>query len=236
LNAAPFVYGLQAKDFKDYITLMLMPPAQCAESFAAAHVDAALIPVGALGQCNDYQIVSDYCIGASENVYSVCLFANEPINMLNSVYLDTDSRTSAKLVQILMQEYWHVSPTFIPLQMDSLTNFNKKGVGFLLIGDKTFDCRSHFSHIYDMAQAWKNHTGLPFVFAVWVAKNGINHADITLINKALSYGVNCIPQVAAQRQPYYEIDVERYLTQYIDYDFDAMKKQGMHLFLTKINA
>ena len=239
LNASPFVYGMQAQAFREHIRLRLEPPAQCAASFAAGRVDAALIPVGALGQLEHYQIVTEYCIGALESVYSVCLFANQRVELLNSIYLDTDSRTSSKLLHYLTQEYWHITPNFVslPALRGGESRYRiPKTAGCLLIGDKTFAQHRHFDYIYDLASAWNAHTGLPFVFAVWIARTGVDKTRIAMLNTALALGTGSIADVASQWQPFFtDIDVLQYLTANIDYNFDSKKREAMHLFLRKVN-
>jgi chorismate dehydratase len=233
LNAAPFVYGLQAEQYRSQLQLQMETPSQCAASFFNGNADVALVPVGALPQCADYSIITDYCIGAVNSVYSVCLFANEPVHSLKIIYLDTHSRTSAKLIQILTRNYWQIQPKFVPLHDNVYPP--QKGAGYLLIGDKTFAQHRRFSHIYDLAEAWIAHTKLPFTFAVWLAQKSVCSADIAIINNALSFGIQHLNDVIQHRQSQYaDVDVARYLTQQIDYQLDAKKREAMQLFLSKI--
>jgi chorismate dehydratase len=234
LNAKPFVYGLLADAFRSYLHVSIEPPAICKDAFVSGNVDIALIPIVELPKNLDYQIVTNYCIGAINSVYSVCLFANEPIDVLKKIYLDKESRTSVKLLKLLSQEYWKINPEFI-FEDFSPSALHKK-TGCLLIGNKTFEQHSRFAYIYDLAREWRNYIGLPFVFAVWVAQKNISNADVDFFNEALSFGVNNIDSMSVQWQMEFKnIDVFHYLKTNIDYVFDNHKKNAMNLFLTKIN-
>jgi chorismate dehydratase len=235
LNAAPFIYGLQRSPFIESAVLSMDIPAIGAQKLLSGQADIALTPVAAIPQTPDFKIVTDYCIGATGEVASVAVFAHEPLEQLHTIYLDAHSRTSVALVQLLAREYWHISPQFKPLDNYDRIEKVEGGVGYLLIGDKTFAARPRFTCVYDLAQAWIAHTGKPFVFAAWVAKKGIPAATVTLLNDALRFGVSHISEVCREAQPRYpDVDVAGYLTNNISYPLDAAKREGMELFTDKL--
>jgi chorismate dehydratase len=235
LNAAPLVYGLQHAP-QGSVHLSLDVPAVCAQKLLAGEVDIALTPVAAIPQNTDYKIVTEYCIGAVAPVATVCLFANSPVENLHTIYLDSHSRTSAQLVQVLAGEYWHIKPSFKPINNYADIEQVKNGVGYLLIGDKTFGLAQKFAYTYDLAEAWIAHTGLPFVFAAWVARAGVSGEVVNQLNQSLKFGIESIDTVIDEQKPKYSgVDVAYYLKNNISYQLDDKKREGMGLFLSKKN-
>ena len=102
------------------------------------------------------------------------------------------------------------------------------------IGDKVFEHESHFTYIYDLAAAWQELTGLPFVFAAWVAPRQTDALVIDALEKALAYGVGHVDEAIAESsyadRPY----THDYLTRNIDFRLDPSKRQAMELFRQKI--
>lgn len=235
LNAAPFVYGLQHSPCEADIELSLDVPAESAQKLRNGEVDVALMPVVSVLQSDEYKIVTDYCIGATAEVASVCVFAHEPLENLHTIYLDAHSRTSAMLVQLLAHDFWQLK-FYFKQTVDYADIYNvKSGVGYLLIGDKTFAARPHFSHIYDLASAWIFHTGHPFVFAAWVARSHVSDPIIASLNRSLTFGVQHINETIEEAQPRYpNVDVASYLTHHISYPLDTDKRKGLSLFMARI--
>ena len=105
----------------------------------------------------------------------------------------------------------------------------------LIIGDIVFQYQNKFKYIYDLSSIWKLHTGLPFVFACWIANKKIDEDFQKEFNKALKFGVNNIEKAidsAAKIYSHCENPAD-YLNNKISYILDADKKEGMALFLGK---
>ncbi|MEX0635383.1 MAG: MqnA/MqnD/SBP family protein [Ferruginibacter sp.] len=94
LNTKPLVYGFEHGMMEDQVELLFDYPARVANMLLSDEIDIGLIPVTELGKLSGYQIISDYCIGASEAVASVCLFSEVPIDEVEEILLDYQSRTS----------------------------------------------------------------------------------------------------------------------------------------------
>ena len=105
-NTKPFVYGLTHSPVAALINLSLDIPATCADKLLNNEVDLGLVPVATILRMPHYELVSDYCIGAVGAVNSVFLFSNKPIEEIQSVCFDTQSRTSNLLAQVLMKHLW----------------------------------------------------------------------------------------------------------------------------------
>lgn len=231
LNTIPFIYGLRhASSFAS--DLLLCPPAQCADNYRDKKADVALIPVAEVPQFKDAQIITDYCIGAVQEVRTVELFSTVPVREVRRVMLDTHSRTSVQLAGWLAAKVWKIAPEWIALDSyQNLAHSAAKGDAFLLIGDKVFDCENEFPYKYDLAEEWRKATSLPFCFAVWVARKGTPYAVMDELQHAFTYGVEHIYEAVTEfgfdNKNY---DAYDYLTRNIDFLFDEQKRKALDKF------
>lgn len=233
LNTIPFIYGIEHGASALRAELVLSPPSGCAAALADGRADVALLPVGALASFPDLAIITPYCIGADGPVRTVVLAANGPVAGIETIYLDSHSITSARLVQLLARELWGIDPRWEPLTDYTLPEKADPRTGYLLIGDKVFDLESRFTHRYDLAQAWRELTGLPFAFAVWTARPGVDAATVAALEEALGYGVAHIGEaveVYGYASRPYALD---YLTHNIDFTLDADKRRAIALYRQK---
>jgi chorismate dehydratase len=233
LNTLPFIYGIQNSGFLHKHELSLNVPSECARKLKDDESDISLIPVGALPTLLHYNIISDYCIGASGKVRTVLLLSNHPLDQIKQIYLDGDSRTSVLLVRVLSKYLWKICPRFEPLGSLSLKDL-PSNTGVVLIGDKTFFGRTHFKYCYDLAEEWFKLTNLPFVFAAWVSNKEIPGEFIQQLNNAFSWGLSHKQEaVDSILNPIIsKSDLLSYLENDIRYDLDKAKQKGMELFLS----
>lgn len=229
LNTVPFIYGIEhADDLR--ATLLLSPPSGCAEAFNAGRADIALIPAGALPTIKDAKIVMPFCLGATGCVRTVTLMSDSELPAIRRIWLDSHSITSALLTKILCERAWLISPEFRHMDDYAVADKPEKGDAFLLIGDKVFDYEGRFAHTWDLAENWRSRNDLPFVFAVWVARDTVPADTLKSLESALRYGTQHIREAIAHYghsgKPYaYE-----YLTKNIDYVFDAQKHKALSLY------
>jgi chorismate dehydratase len=232
LNTKPLVYGFENGMMKEEIDLLFDYPANLAKMLLNGGIDIGLIPVAVLGSLKEYHIITDYCIGASKPVASVCLFSDVPITEVKKVLLDYQSRTSVALLKILLKEHWNITPQLV----DTQTGFQEQIKGTtagLVIGDRALLQRQHSTYMYDLAEAWQVMTGLPFVFAAWVANKQLSSTFITLFNKATGAGLQHINEIVASLNfPAY--DMHQYYTNNIDYHLDEQKRAAIQLYLSKL--
>ena len=119
LNTTPFVYGLKQKAF-NHIDLSFATPAIAAHQLQNNLCDIAIVPVATIPALPWYKIVGNYCIGAVSEVASVLLCSRVPVAHIKEVALDSESRTSVRLAQLLLRDYWHVTPRYVPLHSAAL--------------------------------------------------------------------------------------------------------------------
>jgi chorismate dehydratase len=235
LNTIPFICGLKNSSIFNQIELTLDFPALCADKLLNNQVDIGLIPVTTIPKIKNAQIISDYCIGANGAVDTVCLYSDVPIEEVQTIALDYQSRTSVALLKILLKEYWQVKPELNNTELGFEDKIKGKHAA-LVIGDRAFELNAKHQYIYDLSAIWKKMTSLPFVFAAWVANTELPQDFIVAFNKALENGLTDIDKAIALEGDNYSNceNPEDYLNHKISYLLNAEKQKGMALFLEKL--
>jgi chorismate dehydratase len=231
LNTKPFIYGLFRSDLAGVIDLSLDIPSVCAQKLLNNEVDIALTPVAIIPQLPKAYLVSDYCIGATGAVKTVCVFSEVPLEEIQQLYLDFHSRTSVVLVQILCREYWHIQPIFIPAT-EGFEQKIKGNTAAVIIGDRAIGLEDKYPYTYDLGEAWVKWTGLPFVFAAWVSTRPVEPEMVKRLNLALRFGLDHLPELLKIIPANPSFDTERYFRENISYELDEAKWQGLNQFLT----
>lgn len=236
-NTLPLVYGLKNSDILSLTDLSLDIPATCAHKLLAGTVDVGMVPIAIIPQLMESHIFSKFCIGASSKVRTVVLLSQVPLNKIKKIYLDSHSRTSVALLKILAKEYWKQDFQYLEGCNGFENTEIQSDTAALVIGDKVFNVENKYPYIYDLAQEWINFTGLPFVFAAWVANTKLPSAYIYLFEKAMRYGIENVDKAVDQVSAHCPIGQHGlidYLQNNIDYELDEMKMKGMDLFLSKL--
>jgi chorismate dehydratase len=234
LNTKPFLYGLQHSGLINDIHLSLDVPSVCAAKLINGEAQVGIVPVAAIPQIKDARVITDYCIGADGIVASVCIYSNVEINSIERLLLDYQSRTSVKLAEVLLKNYWKHLTEFVPAK-EGYENTISGSTAGVIIGDRTFSLQNKYKYVYDLAEAWKQWTGLPFVFAAWVSRVSLSDIFVEKLNKAFEYGIKHIDDVAKEEQSNYPgYDVKHYLTKNISYPLDNKKREAMEKFLKLI--
>jgi len=235
LNTKPFVYGLVHSALIDKIDLSLDMPSLCASKLKEDAVDIGLVPVAVIPEIKGAEIITDYCIAASGKVRTVILASYVPLSEINTIILDYQSRTSIKLVKVLAKNHWHISPRWEKGNPGYIQKDIKDSTAGVIIGDRVFEAEKVFPFIYDLSEAWKEMTGLDFVFACWVANKTIDPEFISEFNKVLIYGILHIPEVIVENSSNYPgCDLGDYFRDNIYFPLDDSKRKGLELFLKYI--
>lgn len=232
LNTKPLIYGLQQSPVINDIELIGDYPANIARLLLEGKIDMGLVPVAVIPHLKEHYLNTDWCIGCDGPVASVCLFSEVPVESIETVLLDYQSRTSVALARVLLREHWKIQPRLVDTRTDFRAEIKGTTAG-VIIGDRALEQRSRSVYVYDLGEAWKQLTGLPFVFAAWVSNKKLPDAFIREFNNANAAGINCIPSVVATT-PYPVFDLRAYYTRYISYYLDQPKKQALQLFLSKL--
>jgi chorismate dehydratase len=234
-NTKPFIYGLQHTGILEDVALSLDNPTDCAQKLIDDVADIGLIPVAATLSLPHWEIVSDYCIGAVGAVNSVFIFSNCPISDIKTLQMDPQSRTSNNLARVLLKNFWKVDYDMVVDAAD-YTESADPNTAFVLIGDRTFGKKERYKYVYDLSEEWQKFTGLPFVFAAWIANKTIPADFMAEFNKSLKYGLDHRPELIKQLPQRTDFDVEDYLMHKLDFSLTEDKKKALYLFLDYIKA
>lgn len=237
LNSKPFLKGLEEHADKSTYIIRQDIPSECATKLMKDEADIGLIPVAMIPRLKEATIISDYCIAANGAVDSVLLVSNHPIEKAHTIMMDQESRTSVMLAKILSVEYWKISASFIPQPAGH--DFSNPSLieAAVLIGDKALEHRNKYPYVYDLAAAWKEHTGLPFVFAAWTSNKPIAPARIAELNDIFKRGIEGIQEINEVLKTVYPYaDIADYLSNKIVYTLNTEERKGLRLFLEKLEA
>jgi len=222
INTWPFMYGIKhAEELLELSIIETDIPSQCAQKLIDDQVDVGLVPVAALLDIPDYKIIADYCIGSVGAVTSVFIFSKKPIEDIQTLRLDSHSRTSNNLARVLLKNYWKKSVTLVD---------DEDADAYVLIGDRTFGMVGKEPYAYDLGEAWTNFTGLPFAYAVWAANKPVPEQFVSLLNKALKWGLDHRENFMDKLPDVENFDLQEYLMKSIDYDLTAQKREAITLF------
>lgn len=207
-------------------------PSKCAEKLITNQVDIGLVPIAILPELPEYHILTDYCIGANQKVNSVILVSDVPLEEMEEILLDYQSKSSINLVQVLAKNYWKISPKFTHAKVGFENQVSGKTAG-VIIGDRTFNLSKPYSYIYDLAEEWYKFTGLPFAFACWVANKPIAPEFVEKLNHALAFGVAHIQESIelSNNNGITFGQLQQYLTNDISYELTDDKRKSIQLFL-----
>ncbi|HRD37797.1 MAG TPA: menaquinone biosynthesis protein [Bacteroidia bacterium] len=234
-NTLPFRYGLKNSQLIDQIDLQEDIPSICAQKLKFKQVEIGLVPVALLPELENFKVITDYCIGANGKVDSVKLYSMVPLNEIKTVILDYQSKSSVTLTKVLNKFYWKTNFQFEDA-IPGYEQFVSGNTAAVVIGDRTFALNGNYKFEYDLAEEWKNFTGLPFVFAAWVSTGETNPVFIMEFNEVLKSGVNNIDNALKNSSHHFseKFNAEDYLKNKIDFNLDDRKKIALEMFLNYI--
>jgi chorismate dehydratase len=209
-------------------------PSRLADGLASGRLDVALIPsIEHLHQPGT-RIVSDACVSCDGPVRSVMLYSRTPIERIRTLALDEGSRTSAALTRVLLHERFHIEPELRQLPIGA-TLEQSDADAVMLIGDRgMLPVAGPFEVVWDLGEQWRQWTGLPFVFAMWIARPGIEIEEMEkLFAAARDAGELRLSEIARTEAPNIglpEEDCLRYLRDNLVFHLGPRQRQGLELF------
>lgn len=219
LNTRPLIRGLDPR------RLVLDVPSRLAARFFAGELDVALLPVFEVLREGGGLVVDDVAIACRGEVYSVIVASREAFEDCGEIFTDPASQSSSALLRILVAEYYP--------RLSVRDGEPPAGAARLLIGDPAIALRkAHGSswRYHDLGELWLRHTGLPFVFAVWTMRPGLEHPEeiATILRRRKADGLSSLPSIAAgEDDPAFAL---KYLTRHIRYDIGAEEKKAVRKF------
>lgn len=222
LNAVPLTRGIEHK--VTYTT-----PAKLAGMLRRDELDAALVSTAEVLMTDRYDILDGIAVAALGAVYSVVLAHRRPLAELREVYCHTASLSGLNLLKILLAERG-LKPAFKPLARPREAAAHDAA---LLIGDPAIDFQRapHEHQILDLGAAWLELTGLPFVFAVWALRRGVDNAELRReLREAKNFGLETLDYIVENR-PEYDRDFRRdYFDWHIHYHLGEDERRAIGKF------
>lgn len=262
LNTAPLVWGFTDGPLVGKYDLSFAVPSQCAEDLRAGRADVGIIPSIEYQRMENVVALPGMAIAAKNEVRSLLVISKVPIEHARSVALDTNSRSTVALARILSRRHWNISPEFVDMAPDA-DEMLARADAAVVIGDPALRLRLKVDalgarvpgaqacccydgedehpvkgietlFVYDVAQQWREMTGLPSVLAIWVARRGVLTPEMVAdFQASREYGlahVGDIAEGAALKLELAPRDLERYLTENIDYSLDDENLAGLRLY------
>ncbi len=235
LNAKPLYYGLGR--FAPQVRLSMDVPSRLAEQLAAGELDVALIPSIEYfrGAGHGYEIIPGFAIAARGPVRSVKLFSRVPWQQVERLALDAGSRASQVLAQIWLDARFGVRPRQVEELPLGVSALESTADAVLVIGDRTMRVpHEAFHDVVDLGDAWYNLTGLPFVFALWVARGGVDLGGLpAALEQSRASGLAHADSLARMHGLCLGLDFATcydYLTRVLSYDLGEPEIAGLGRF------
>ena len=235
LNAKPLYHRLG--EFAPGVHLDMDLPSRLADRLGRGELDVALIPsIEYLrGAAAGYRIIPGFAIAARGPVRSVKLYTRVPFDQIRRLALDDGSRTSQALARIWLDAAHGVRPPRVETLPMGVPVQESTADAVVLIGDRAMrDPDERFYAVVDLAGAWRSLTGLPFVFALWVARPGVDLGDLPrALARCKAAGLAEADAIARRYGPRLGLDVAScfdYLTNVLSYDLGGPEVAGLRRF------
>jgi len=223
LNAVPLTRGLEEQ-------VAFATPSKLAEMLQRDELDAGLVSVVEVLFHDRYDILDGIAIASLGEVKSVLLAHRKPLSELTEVFCDPASLTSVELLRVLLAERG-LKPDFKPL---ASYDFAALPDCALLIGDQALDFSlgPHEHEIWDLGAAWYEMTNLPFVYAVWALRRGIENSVLRRqLREARDFGLDTLDSIIRTRTEYDYDFRQDYLSWHIHYHLGADERRGVARFM-----
>lgn len=243
LNTKPLIYGLDDR-LKGYGSLHLELPSRLATQMHQGKLDVGLIPVVEyLRNRSEYRLISDAGIACQGPVWSVRVLFRVPPEQVKTLGTDEGSRTSVALSQVLFASRFGKLPELVPFPIGSSPQ-DCRADAVLVIGDRAMNperYRSDFFLDWDLGEQWFALTGLPFIFAMWVARSPAfdDPKMIRLLESSRDAGLENIDEIIAKYSASYGLTDQacrEYLTHYLKFKIGDAELQGLGQFANRCAA
>jgi len=246
MNVAPIYYGLDRQFDAGWYDIVAAPPAVLNRKMAAGELDISPVSTAAYAEHQkDWLILPGLSISCDGPVMSVVLASRYSIRDLEgkSVVISDESASAAALVRLIFREHG-VRPN-ISCRPLSKENALADADAVLVIGDSALNGKwqKTYRYVWDLCGAWKDATGLPFVFALWAVRKDYarRQADrvartLEILNQSRQHGCASLPAITADLQQRCDVNIDildRYFKG-LQYDLDAVKLRGLETFYAKL--
>lgn len=237
LNSAPLIWSFERGTWAGRVELLTdAAPARCAEMLARGAADVALVPVVEYQRMPEVLVVPGVCVGARRAVRSVVLVTREgrELGDVRTVALDVASRTSATLVEIIFREFIGHAPRVSP-GARGVREALETNDAALVIGDPAMTFAREGLRVYDLASLWRELTGLGFVFAMWMAREGAGAEKTRRVDFAAARdeGLRHVEEIVEEYAGALQLPragLLTYLRENVCFELDEDMRAGLDLF------
>ncbi len=246
-NVEPIYYGLEAGPLPKGLEIIPKAPSVLGRMMAEGALDVSPVSSASYARHHDdWLLLPDLSVGSNGKVLSVLLVSRVPVADLDGcrVILSSDSVTSVELLRLTFDDAG-ISPVLETGRVGHPSDVPDHAAAALVIGDLalTGDWKQHFPHVIDLAEAWQQHCGLPFIFAVWAVRKSVYaarpeavHAVSDLLRASKQVGLTRLPVISEKAAAAFSMPVdifERWFA-HLQYDLGDREQAGLHLFFRRI--
>lgn len=246
-NVLPIYHPLEQGLLPHNMRFVYGPPAALNKRMQAGELDLASVSSIEYARRSDrYLLLPDLAIGSNGPVQSVLLLSSLPVEQLGGkeILVSAETHTSAMLLKLLLEKYWQVPARLVAgsgSAMAALAKSGERPVAVLAIGDEALALRqsSDYEHLIDLGEVWREWTGLPFVFGVWVMRRELGEtsapaaaAACRLLLQGKAWGQQHIESLLplTGRGIGLDTDALRRYFQGLSYDLGPAEQQGLRTF------
>ena len=237
LNARPLIAGVEAGIPAPFpYAFAGAEPSVCADSLAAGEASVGLVPVTALPVIPNVRAVPSFGVSAHHEVRSVLLVSKVPLERVRTLATHTASRTSITLARLLLAERWGARPELVS-RRPPLAEMLVGTDAAVIIGDPAFAVHGATGLLeVDLAHAWSEWSGLPFVFAIWGVGPKAPAGAEALLERSLEYAEahwgELLPRWA-RAHAVSLADTREYLEEVLRFRLGEPERAGMLEFLRR---
>jgi len=250
LNVLPIYHPLEAGILPHDFELVSAPPALLNEMMQRGELHVSSCSCFEYARSPErYYLVEDLAIGSHGPVMSVLLLSRLPLDRLDGheICISGESHTSVALLRLLMRDHYGLNVTYKSGRVSAALRSSSPPTAFLAIGDEALHLRNHPDYPYrlDMAEAWRDWTGLPFIFGLWVvsrkaADAGLFHADPgALLRQGRDWGLahmDVILDLTGHGCPLSREELRCYYRDGLVYSLGKEELRGLEHFYQKLAA
>ncbi len=234
LNTRPLTFGLEHGGLEHGFEILYDIPSICARQVSTGEAAAGVIPSIEYARSPvSYSIVPEVAIASNGPVGSIFLFHRVPVDRVRKVAMDVSSRTSVALARIVLRERYHLDFDSIDHPPD-VSAMLEVADAALVIGDPALESADRPDPRLDLGEAWRELTGLPFVYAFWAGKEGgLSPGEVELLIRSKNQGIDALDEIAevharnhARPPSFYAT----YLRDNLVYDLGGMERRGLMEF------
>lgn len=239
LNSRPLAWSFLKGEAAERYEAVLMPPARIADLLAAGELDIGLVPSIELQRLRGVRVIPGLCVAATREVKSVLLVSRCEIGEIQRLALDSNSRTSAALIRILLVERYGCQPECV-VSTPRLDRMLGQADAALVIGDPALQIDRTGYHALDLAAEWRALTGLPFVFALWAVREGVAAdrlaEDFTASLEQGLAQIEALVREAVRELGLAPAEVRTYLTDHLSYYLGDAELEGLQEFYRRAHS